>query len=759
MSGGPAGAASVAAGSGPSPLPVLGSPTSAMRAVLSASALLAALATRGMGQEPAPAATPIPRPASADLPSLRAGRLAAPIRLDGILDEPAWAAADSIANLVQIVPAQGAAPSGRTVVRVLASADVLVVGIQAYDPDPAGIVSYARARDAELEQEDHVVVVLDTYLDGRSGYAFTINPAGARRDAVVTNAGEDEDSNWDAAWEAATARAATGWSAEIRIPIKSLMFRRGLTEWGFNVQRRVQRLQETARWASPVRDYQVTQTSRAGRLTDLPDFDLGLGLSVRPAVTGGGGRGAPAARFTGQEDASLDVTQRLGANTLAQVTVNTDFAETEVDTRQLNLTRFPLYFPEKRTFFLEGSDIFVFGSRIDETVSPFFSRRIGLLGGREVPIRVGAKVHGRLANTNFGALIVRTGGVDSLAPAATLGVVRLRQNVLDESSLGMIATFGDPGGAHRSWLGGVDLIYTTSRFAGDKNFLAALWGLATDRAGLGGPARAVGARLDYPNDLWDVNASYRYVDSTFQPSLGFVPRPGAQAASLSVAFKPRPRDFIGVRQMFFELEGALVADQRGRWESYELAVMPLSWQLESGEGFETGVSREGERLVEPFEVANGVVIPAGQYGFTRWQLTAGLAEKHRLSGYVEWRFGGFYDGTLHSWEVGVSWRPNALLIFDLSGERNLGRLPAGRFVEDLVGLRTRVNFSSDLQLTSYVQYDTEGRSVGTNTRLRWTFSPLGDLFVVYNHNVSTAGRRWAFESNQLAVKVQYAWRW
>jgi hypothetical protein len=730
-----------------------------MRPIVLVTLSVLALASPAAAQQPDPRpSAALPTPGAAP-PTLRAGRLAGLIRLDGILDEPAWGAADSIANLVQTVPAQGAAPTGRTVVRVLAGPDVLLVGIRADDPEPAGIVSYARARDADLEQEDHVVVVLDTYLDGRSGYAFTINPAGARRDAVVTNQGEDEDSNWDAVWEAATARTATGWSAEIRIPVRSLMFRRGLTEWGFNVQRRIQRLQETARWASPVRDYQVTQTSRAGRLTDLPDFDLGIGLSVRPAVSGGGGRDAPGATFTDRADASLDVTQRLGANTLAQATVNTDFAETEVDTRQVNLTRFPLYFPEKRTFFLEGTDIFAFGSRIEEEVSPFFSRRIGLMSGQQVPIRVGAKVHGRLANTNFGALVVRTGAVDSLAPAATLGVVRLRQNVLQESSLGMIATFGDPRGASRSWLGGADLIYKTSRFAGDKNFLAALWGLAMDRAGLGGPAHAAGARLDYPNDLWDVNASYRFVDSTFQPSLGFVPRPGVHAADVGISFQPRPRDFIGVRQMFFELEGSLVTDLRGRWESYALDLMPFAWQLESGEGFEAGVSREGERLVEPFEVASGVVIPPGPYDFTRWHVTAGLAEKRKLSGFVEWRFGGFYDGTLQQIELGANWRPSALLIFELSAERNVGRVSAGRLVQDLVGVRGRVNVSPDLQLDSYVQYDTESRSVGTNTRLRWTFSPLGDLFVVYNHNVSTAGVRWAFESNQLAVKVQYAWRW
>jgi hypothetical protein len=236
-----------------------------------------------------------------------------------------------------------------------------VIGVRADDPDPTRITAFARDRDASLANEDHIKLVLDTYLDGRSGYVFMVNPNGARYDALVANQGEGENANWDAVWEARTARTPNGWSAEIRIPLKSLLFRRGLTEWGFNVQRRVQRAQETDRWASPDRDVKINQTSRAGLLTAVPSFDLGLGLSVRPSVTASAGQPAPATRMRNEQDLSLDVTQRLGANTLGSLTVNTDFGETEVDTRRTNLTRFPLVFPEKRTFFLEGSDVFDFG--------------------------------------------------------------------------------------------------------------------------------------------------------------------------------------------------------------------------------------------------------------------------------------------------------------------------------------------------------------------------------------------------------------
>src|SRR5262249_42873643 len=258
------------------------------------------------------------------------------------------------------------------------------------------------------------------------------------------------NANWDTPWEAATHRTESGWSVEIRIPFKSLLFKPGLSEWGFNMQRRIQALQERDRWASASRDIRIMQTSRAGLLTELPRLDVGIGTSIRPAVTTGGAHDGPGAPLREQSRVSLDLTQRVGTNTLASLTANTDFAETEVDARRVNLTRFPLFFPEKRTFFLEGADIFDFGLGLDDDVIPFFSRRIGLLEGTQVPINAGGKVNGRHGGLNFGALAVNTRDTDTLNSGTTVGVLRLRQNLLAESSVGMIATMGDPRGRGNS---------------------------------------------------------------------------------------------------------------------------------------------------------------------------------------------------------------------------------------------------------------------------------------------------------------------
>src|SRR5829696_5565980 len=702
-------------------------------------------------------------------PRLRAAPSQGVVRIDGRLDERAWAGADS-AELVQVEPREGAPPEGRTVVRVLAMTDAIVMGIRADDPDAGRLVSFSRQRDASLEDEDHVKLVLDSYGDGRSGYVFAVNPNGARYDALVTDEGEGENADWDAIWEAATTRTATGWSAEILIPVRSVMFRQGLTEWGFNVQRRAQRRQETDRWAEPVRDALVTRMARAGLLTGLPAFDLGLGLTVRPSMSTGGGVPAPRAAWSGSGHPSLDASQRLGANTLASLTLNTDFAETEVDTRQSNLTRFPLFFPEKRTFFLQGADIFDFGLGLasDLDVLPFFSRRIGLLAGTQVPIDAGGKLSGRIGGTNFGALTVRTRDVDTLGTASTMSVVRVRQNVLGESSVGFIATEGDPLGRSGSWLAGPDLTYQTSRFRGDKNFLVGVWGLAMGRSDVrSGDRSAVGMKIDYPNDLWDIALKYKRIGDEFDPSLGFVPRPGVHIAELRADWQPRPTHPIGplhVRQCFWENELSFVAGLTGGWQSYRYFMAPINCRLESGDRFEFNVVPTGERIVEPFQVADGVTIPPGSYHFRRFRLEAGTATKRRFSTQATWWFGGFYDGRLDQYEVTAAWKPIPLIIVELNGERSAGQLPEGSFTEDLVGTRLRVNVSPDLQVNSFIQNDSESRNVGTNTRLRWTFRPAGDLFVVYNHNERTIDpvtrrRRWAFDSNQLLVKLQYAMRY
>ena len=338
-----------------------------------------------------------------------------------------------------------------------------------------------------------------------------------------------------------------------------------------------------------------------------------------------------------------------------------------------------------------------------------------------------------------------------------MGVGRVKRNLWRESWIGAIATVGDPLGRPGSWLGGADFTYATSRFRGNKNLLVGAWGLATGRQDLGRDSTAHGFKVDYPNDLLDMAVTYKRIGRDFDPSVGFVPRSAVQLWSVGADFSPRLAHGP-IQQMFFEFQPTLATDLSGRWESYRVFWAPINWRFRSGDRVEFNAVPVGERLVEPFEVANGVVIPPGTYEWRRYRLEAGTAQKRRLYTQLTWWLGDFYSGKLDQYQWTGAWNPKPIVTVEFSGERNIGRLAAGDFTQTIAGTRLRVNISPDLSIASYIQYDTDSESYGTNTRLRWTFRPVADLFVVYNHNVRSVLDRWRLDSNQLLIKLQYAFR-
>jgi len=506
-------------------------------------------------------------------PTVSVGIIETKIQLDGILDEAEWSETTAIASLRMIEPNEDQDPSFKTNIKILTDTKNIYLGFVCKDPDPDMMVVFSKARDSELEDEDYIKFVFDPYGDGRSAYIFAINPFGARYDALASNRGEQEDPSWDGIWEAKTQINSEGWSAEIRIPVNSLTFRKGLNSWGFNVERRIQRLLEVDRWSALNRDYKMAQTIHAGVLDNLPDFSLGIGLVAKASTI------LDLNREAGSEgqvkwDNSLDITQKITPDITAQLTLNTDFAETEVDTRKTNLTRFPLLFPEKRQFFLEGSDIYDFGLGMGRNMLAFQSRKIGLLEGQAIPLKLGGKLNGKIGDTQFGGLVTRTGEVKDITVAASMGVIRVKQNVLKESNIGMIGMMGDPLGRSGSWTAGIDMTYQNSEFMGDKNFLVGVWGLITDREDLEGDKTGVGIKIDYPNDLWDIAAQYHRIGESFDPSLGFIPRKGVAYYRLSANYYPRPEKW-NIRKFIFQTFGTLYTNLENEWESYRLFTAPV----------------------------------------------------------------------------------------------------------------------------------------------------------------------------------------
>jgi hypothetical protein len=677
----------------------------------------------------------------------------APIRVDGMLDEADWQRAGALDPLIQREPTEGGPPSQPTEVRILYDADTLYFGIVCHELDPGAIVATQLGRDADLSVDDYVLVVFDPFLDHRNGFLFQVNAAGARADAQISNNVEHLTYEWDGIWNARTRITATGWTAEIAVPFKTLRFRPGQPIWGLNVERQIKRLQEKDRWAAARRDIWITNLAAAGRLAGLEGAQQGRGLDIRPYLAGGAENGASELK------AGLDVFKNLAPNLTAAVSVNTDFAETEADQRQVNLTRFPLFFPEKRAFFLEGAGVYDTAGKSEDLI-PFFTRRIGLIAGQEVPLLGGLKVTGRVSDWNLGVLDVQTrpATADALGriEGQNLGAVRVSRNLFEQSWVGGIFTRGDPTGAGNS-LAGADVRLATSRLRGGKNLSLDLYAYRTD-----GPSRktdyAYGFKLDYPNDLWDVALSGKHIGVDFQPALGFVPRVGIRKVDLGISLQPRPGRF-GIRQFFFELRPTIVTNLGHRVENWRVFTAPFNCRTESGEHLELNYIPEFEHLDAPFEIQPGIVIPSGSHQWTRFRAEVNTATKRPwVVDFALW-WGGFYEGTLRQIEPGVTIKAGRHFSAAVLMERNDASLPQGRFATQLFSGRLEYNRSADLSWSNLVQYDSVSRILGGQSRLRWTLKPGNDLYLVVSRGwFRRFDGRYLPEFDRASAKLQYTFR-
>jgi hypothetical protein len=698
-------------------------------------------------------------------PRVTAGATTAPITLDGVADEVAWQSAGVIADLVQQAPHPGAPTPYRTEVRFLVAADALYVAFDCRDPAPERIAVHTMQRDGEMDGDDTVALVLDTFGDSSRGYALQVNAAGARADGLVISAEEIAD-DWDGIWDARAVRTAVGWSAEVVLPSRTIRFASGLDEWGLNVERFVPRDRTTLRWSGISLDAGFADMQRTGVLAGVAGLRQGLGLSIVPYGLVRYEDDREAAQASISADLGGDLSYSFTPQLTGVISFNTDFAETEVDTRQINLTRFPLFYPEKRGFFLEGSDQFQFGTGLGSSFVPFFSRRMGLYAGQQAPIVAGVKVIGRAGRWGLGLVDVLTDDI-AAAPGSNLFAGRLTYDVDERLRVGAIATDGDPDGIHDNTLAGVDAIWRTSTFGGDKNFVASAWAAGVGGDVSDGQRHGWGLKLDYPNDLWDVYAGVREFGDALDPALGFLPRRGVRMYNVGGAFQPRPQSgwwSTWIRQFFFELETSLVSDLDGGTESWRVFTAPFNARTHAGEHLEANWAPQFERLLEPFEIADGVVIPAGDYRFDRFRIEVESSEHRPWRAEVTVWFGTFYTGTLEQWEALVAYTtPSGRLQLELAAENDFGRLPEGDFIARVVETRVVYSFNPDLVLSAYGQYDSESEEVGLNTRLRWTITPGTDLYVVWNRGwqrpVPVSGwSRLETLSDQAVVKLRYTWR-
>ncbi len=696
------------------------------------------------------------------------------ILIDGVLNEPVWEQSPKIGELVQRIPTAGARPSERTEVTLLRDQDNLYIGVMCHDSEPNRVLAAQMARDAGLNGDDRILLLLDTFRDQSNAFYFSTNPNGVLVDGLVFANGETNQ-EWDAIWTVATEQSDRGWSAEFAIPWKSLNFPSDGT-WGFNISRHIQRKLEEARWAGARFQTDFFQVSEAGEIVGLEGLEQGLGLDVRPFVSARWFDSAETGEDSLKGKPGLDLFYNLTPNMKLTATVNTDFAETEVDSRQINLTRFSIFFPEKRSFFLQDAGVFNFATTgigqpggippPGAEIFPFFSRRIGLLGGREVPIDFGLKLTGRAGRSEVGVLSVRTRDT-SFVDDQDLFVGRVRQNFLKQSYVGALVTSGNQALDIDSTTLGVDLRLATSAFLGsDKNMVFNAWGLQSDNERVSDNDEAFGFGVSYPNDRWGAQLQWREIQENFSPALGFVQRSNVEMLRVGASFNPRPKNqWLGIQQMFHDIfYTQFTRLDNGLVESRNLFVTLVDWHFQSGDSVHSlfDMNPTFERLFEPFEISAGVVLPPGDYDFTPLRVFFSSAAKRRWQGNLGMTFGSFWSGDAETITTGIRYNAPPHLTISLNANQTFARLPQGDFIARIYSAQINYAVSPSLSFSNLIQYDNRSDNLGLQSRVRWTLKPGNDLFFIFGQSWIQEMDRGGFDFRQqdtrLATKLQYTFR-
>ena len=682
--------------------------------------------------------------------TVRATRLTEPLRVDGRLDEPVYEAVQHVTDFVQQLPDEGEPGSQRTQAWVLFDDDRLYISARCYDTAPPSewVANEMRRDVGQLRQNDSFSVLLDTFYDRRNGLAFLVNPIGGFSDFAVSNEG-NVNTDWNTVWDSRTARFDGGWTVEIEIPFKSLRYRPTTSQvWGIQLRRIIRRRTEasylTALPISAARGNSVIaglwRVSQAGSLVGIEVPAQGHNIEIKPYGIGGlttDVEADPPTRNALDGQLGLDVKYGITRNLTADFTYNTDFAQVEADEQQVNLTRFSLFFPEKREFFLEGRGNFDFaqGGGVDGAGAPrlFFSRRIGLQAGEVVPILAGARLTGKVGAFDVGALNLQTDD-QPIAGAATtnFSVLRIKRDILRRSTIGGMLT-----NRSRSLVGdGSNQVYgldTRFAFFDDVHLLGYV--ARTRTSGRRGRDASYLGQFAYAGDRYGLNLGHLVIEENFIPEIGFVQRDNVRRTTTSARFSPRPLSIGWVRR--FSLSGGLdyvqaaddrVLETRERRVAFEV-------QLENSDRFTVSATDRYELLTRPFTIAAGVTLPVGGYGFRGAAATYSFGQQRPVSGSVAVRTGSFWSGD--STSVGLS-RGRIEVTPQLSVEPSLSfnwvDLPEGRFTAGLGLVRVNYTVTPRMFFSGLLQYNSGVEAVSTNVRLRWEYSPGSEVFVVYTED-------------------------
>ena len=697
------------------------------------------------------------------------------IKLDGKLDDTFWSDVTGISDFLVQEPVEGGEPTEKTTVKVAFDENYLYIGAIFYDSDPDGIKAFKMRKDAPLNTDDRFMWILDTYLDGRNAYFFEINPRGLMGDGLLTiGQGRSLNKDWDGIWRPWTYIGDFGWSAEIRIPFHTLNFDPKTSTWGINFQRTIRRKNEEILWSGHKRNQGIYRPQDAGRLTGLNNISQGLGLELV-----GYGK-AEALKVQNESeggynnsqslDGGLDVNYNITPGLKASLTVNTDFAETEVDDRQINLTRFPIRFPEKRDFFLEGANIFRFAP--SSGVYPYFSRKIGLRSGNPIPILYGGRVIGKIGKVEVAAQQVKTRETDNFN-SEDFSVIRLKQNFLKESSIGVLYTRRHtnkgkefvPPLQDRNTLG-VDLTLNTSTFLKNQNLQFQAFAVIHNPESPGEinnniwDRSARGLRFNFPNDPWSGSLSYREFGVNYDPAVGFSRRNSFRRVEPRIRFSPILEKSSTIRELQWEVSFENLMSLQWKKLTQNIRLTPLSIRFESGDEISYQIIRNFERLEYDFDILgdNSIVIPVGNY--TNWshQIELETANYRKIVYGIELKTEGFWSGNRTEYENELIFRPFPGINLNLGYIHSRVNLREGNFKTNLVRFLGDFDFTPFISFSSNIQYDDISENIGMNNRFKYTITPGSDIYFVYNHNWFNDNGKYKTSSMMGATKITYTHR-
>ena len=720
---------------------------------------------------PAALESPVPQPPAtvardaAGRATVRAVRLSDPLRVDGRLDESLYTTAVPASDFIQIEPNDGAPATEKTDVWVSFDREHVYVTVRAWESQPERMIVNEMRRDSQnILQNENFAFLFDTFHDRRNGVLFNVTPSGGRMDGQVTNETQ-YNGDWNPIWDLAVGRFDGGWTAEAALPFKSLRYRPGRDQvWGFN-GRRINRWKNEISYLTPMPQAQgidgIFQASQAATLVGLEVPGGTRSFDVKPYVISDLSSQAvdsSSAHHVLRGDYGLDVKTTLSQGLTADLTYNTDFAQVEADEQQVNLTRFSLFFPEKREFFLENQGLFQFGGSTGSADVPvlFYSRRIGLDEGRAIPIQGGGRLTGRLGAFSLGLVDIRTGEDRAGSAPTNFSVVRLKRDLLRRSSVGVLfarrsVALGGPGAS--------DTYGADGAFAFFDNLVINTYWARTRTGGRTADDTSHRLQLRYEGDRYGLALHHLMVGDDFNPEVGFAARAGINREFAQFRFSPRPASIEAVRKFSFQGQLRYIEDLAGRLESRDLEGR-FAIEFENSDRFELRYSDSHEFLTDPFRIATGVSIPTGSYDFGTLRAGITLGQQRPASGELSVERGSFYGGhkTVVAFNQGrLEVTPQ--LSIEPGVSLNRISLPFGSFTTNLVSSRVTYAMTPLMFVSGLLQYNSRSHSLDANVRLRWEYRPGSELFVVVNETRDTGTRGFpAFQGRAIIVKVNRLFR-